>query len=42
MIRREQVGTVPAFFSVRVNKFAKYKIGLRLIDNGTCEIKNKY
>ena len=25
-IRREQVGTVPTFFSVRANKFAKWKI----------------
>ena len=28
-IRREQVGTVPAFSSVRANKFAKCKIGLK-------------
>ena len=27
-IRREQVGTVPTFFSVRANKFAKLKTGL--------------
>ena len=27
-IRREQVGTVPTFFSVRANKFAKWKTGL--------------
>ena len=26
-IRREQVGTVSAFLSVRANKFAKWKIG---------------
>ena len=26
-IRREQVGTVPTFLSVRANKFAKWKIG---------------
>ena len=29
-IRREQVGTVPTFLSVSANKFAKWKIGLRL------------
>ena len=29
-IRREQVGTVPTFFSVRANKFAKWKTGLKL------------
>ena len=28
-IRREQVGTVPTFLSVRANKFAKWKIDLR-------------
>ena len=28
-IRREQEGTVPTFFSVRANKFAKWKTGLR-------------
>ena len=28
-IRREQVGTVPTFLSVRANKFAMWKIGLR-------------
>ena len=28
-IRREQVGSVPTFFSVRANKFARWKIGLR-------------
>ena len=28
-IRREQVGTVPTFLSVRANKFAKWKIGFR-------------
>ena len=28
-IRREQVGTVPTFFSVRANKFAKWKTGLK-------------
>ena len=27
-IRREQVGTVPTFLSVRENKFAKWKTGL--------------
>ena len=27
-IRREQVGTVPTFFSVRANKVAKWKTGL--------------
>ena len=27
-IRREQLGTVPTFLSVRANKFAKWKIGL--------------
>ena len=27
-IRREQVGTVPTFLSVRANKFVKWKIGL--------------
>ena len=26
-IRREQVGTVPTFLSVRANKFAKWKTG---------------
>ena len=26
-IRREQVGTVPTYLSVRANKFAKWKIG---------------
>ena len=26
--RREQVGIVPTFFSVRANKFAKWKTGL--------------
>ena len=26
-IRREQVGTVPTFLSVRPNKFGKWKIG---------------
>ena len=30
-IRREQVGTVPTFFSVRANKFAKWKTGFILI-----------
>ena len=29
-IRREQVGTVPTFLSVRANKFAKWKIGLNV------------
>ena len=29
-IRREQVGTVPTFLSVRANKFAKWKIGFRI------------
>ena len=29
-IRREQVGTVPIFLSVRANKFAKCKIGYSL------------
>ena len=29
-IRREQVGTVPTFFSVRANKFAKWKTGLKV------------
>ena len=29
-IRREQVGSVPTFLSVRANKFAKWKIGFRL------------
>ena len=28
-IRREQVGSVPTFLSVRANKFAKWKIGFR-------------
>ena len=28
-IRREQVGTVPTFLSVRASKFAKWKIGFR-------------
>ena len=28
-IRREQVGTVPTFLSVRANKFANWKIGFR-------------
>ena len=28
-IRREQVGSVPTFLSVRANKFAKWKIGLK-------------
>ena len=28
-IRREQVGTIPTFFSVRGNTFAKWKTGLR-------------
>ena len=28
-IRREQVGSVPTFLSVRANKVAKWKIGLR-------------
>ena len=28
-IHREQVGTVPTLFSVRTNKVAKWKIGLR-------------
>ena len=27
---REQVGTVPTFLSVRANKVAKWKIGLKL------------
>ena len=27
-IRREQVGTVPTYLSVRTNKLAKWKIGL--------------
>ena len=31
-IRREQVGTVPTFFSVRANKFAKWKTGLKQCD----------
>ena len=30
-IRREQVGTVPTFLSVRANKFAKWKIGFRTL-----------
>ena len=30
-IRREQVGTVPTFFSVRANKFAKWKTGFTQI-----------
>ena len=30
-IRREQVGTVPTFFSVRANKFAKWKTGFTLV-----------
>ena len=29
-IRREQVGSVPTFLSVRANKFAKWKIGLKI------------
>ena len=29
-IRREQVGTVPTFLSVRANKFAKWKIGFKV------------
>ena len=28
-IRREQVGSVPTFLSVRANKFAEWKIGLK-------------
>ena len=28
-IRREQVGTVPTFLSVRANKVAKWKTGLK-------------
>ena len=28
-IRREQVGSVPTFLSVRANKVAKWKIGLK-------------
>ena len=28
-IRREQVGSVPTFLSVRANKFAKWKTGFR-------------
>ena len=30
-IRREQVGSVPTFLSVRANKFAKWKIGLMTV-----------
>ena len=30
-IRREQVGTVPTFLSVRANKFAKWKIGFKQV-----------
>ena len=30
-IRREQVGTVPTFFSVRANKFAKWKTGFKIL-----------
>ena len=33
-IRREQVGSVPTFLSVRANKFAKWKTGLRLTQTG--------
>ena len=29
-IRREQVGSVPTFLSVRANKFAKWKIGFSI------------
>ena len=29
-IRREQVGTVPTFLSVRANKFAKWKMGFNI------------
>ena len=28
-IRREQVGSIPTFLSVRANKFAKWKIGFK-------------
>ena len=31
-IRREQVGTVPTFFSVRASKFAKWKTGFSLCE----------
>ena len=30
-IRREQVGSVPTFLSVRANRVAKWKIGLRFL-----------
>ena len=31
-IRREQVGSVPTFLSVRAKKFAKWKIGFTMVD----------
>ena len=34
-IRPEQIGSVPTFLSARVNKVAKWKIGLRLRLHGT-------
>ena len=35
-IRREQVGTVPTFLSVRANKFANWKTGLTWRDHRGC------
>ena len=35
-IRREQVGSVPTFLSVRANKVAKWKIGF-IFDKIVCE-----
>ena len=45
-IRCEQVGTVPTFLSVRANKIAKWKTGLRELGNrsekqGTVEISER-
>ena len=38
-IRREKVGTVPTYFSVRANKFAKWKTGFSEVDGDTGDVK---
>ena len=39
-IRREQVGSVPTFLSVRANKFVKWKIGLRKVSHSSRDLNN--
>ena len=39
-IRREQVGSVPTFLSVRANNFAKWKIGLRIVSHSFRDLNN--